>query len=189
MYRLCYIYIYQTLLSKATYSAIHLYCQYVWSLGIKPTTFALLTQCSNHWATGTQVVLQSWNVSNMHLDSNGATAEKLPFGQITFKKKKKKKSKTQHWKQCSLSKGALLNIELPDFNLPFMLNGAENAVRHYNVKDVKCVKLRLYSSSISSKSISSNFFPNKAKTEWTIPSPNNSHSWKIQRFWTNKMIE
>ncbi len=26
--------------------AIHLYCQYVCSLGIKPTTFALLTQCS-----------------------------------------------------------------------------------------------------------------------------------------------
>ncbi len=35
--------------------AIHLYCQYVCSLGIKPTTFALLTQCSNHWATGTHV--------------------------------------------------------------------------------------------------------------------------------------
>ncbi len=33
--------------------AIHLYCQYVCSLGIEPTTFALLTQCSNHWATGT----------------------------------------------------------------------------------------------------------------------------------------
>ncbi len=28
--------------------AIHLYCQYVCSLGIEPTTFALLTQCSNH---------------------------------------------------------------------------------------------------------------------------------------------
>ncbi len=26
--------------------AIHLYCQYVCSLGIEPTTFALLTQCS-----------------------------------------------------------------------------------------------------------------------------------------------
>ncbi len=26
--------------------AIHLYCQYVCSLGIDPTTFALLTQCS-----------------------------------------------------------------------------------------------------------------------------------------------
>ncbi len=33
--------------------ALHLYCQYVCSLGIKPTTFALLMQCSNHWATGT----------------------------------------------------------------------------------------------------------------------------------------
>ncbi len=31
----------------------HLYCQYVCSLGIEPTIFALLTQCSNHWATGT----------------------------------------------------------------------------------------------------------------------------------------
>ncbi len=28
--------------------AIHFYCQYVCSLGIEPTTFALLTQCSNH---------------------------------------------------------------------------------------------------------------------------------------------
>ncbi len=28
--------------------AIHLYFQYVCSLGIEPTTFALLTQCSNH---------------------------------------------------------------------------------------------------------------------------------------------
>ncbi len=27
---------------------IHLYCQYVCSLGIEPTTFMLLTQCSNH---------------------------------------------------------------------------------------------------------------------------------------------
>ncbi len=26
--------------------AIHLYCQYVCFLGIEPTTFALLTQCS-----------------------------------------------------------------------------------------------------------------------------------------------
>ncbi len=33
--------------------AIHLYFQYVYSLGIEPTTFALLMQCSNHWATGT----------------------------------------------------------------------------------------------------------------------------------------
>ncbi len=28
------------------YQAIHLYCHYVCSLGIEPTTFALLTQCS-----------------------------------------------------------------------------------------------------------------------------------------------
>ncbi len=27
------------------------HCQYVCSLGIEPTTFALLTPCSNHWAT------------------------------------------------------------------------------------------------------------------------------------------
>ncbi len=41
-------------LSKATYiQVIHLYCQYMCSLGIEPTTFVLLTQCSNHWATGT----------------------------------------------------------------------------------------------------------------------------------------
>ncbi len=35
--------------------AIHIFCQYMCSLGIKPTTFALLTQCSNHWATGTHI--------------------------------------------------------------------------------------------------------------------------------------
>ncbi len=29
-------------------------------LGIKPTTFALLTQCSNHWATGTYSYMLIW---------------------------------------------------------------------------------------------------------------------------------
>ncbi len=29
------------------------FCQYMCSLGIEPTTFALLMQFSNHWATGT----------------------------------------------------------------------------------------------------------------------------------------
>ncbi len=39
-------------LSKAPYSAFRLYIyQYVCSLGIEPTTFALLTQCSTR-ATG-----------------------------------------------------------------------------------------------------------------------------------------
>ncbi len=42
--------------------AIHLYCQYVCSLGIEPTTFALLTQCSNHWATGTFLYLLWGNI-------------------------------------------------------------------------------------------------------------------------------
>ncbi len=41
--------IWQMLLSKATYCAFSV-CVF---LGIKPTLFALLTQCSNHWATGT----------------------------------------------------------------------------------------------------------------------------------------
>ncbi len=47
------------LLSKATYSAFRLYifCQYACSLGIEPITFALLMQCSNHWATGTKEFL------------------------------------------------------------------------------------------------------------------------------------
>ncbi len=42
-------YIYATLLSKATYSAFRLYifCQYVCSLGIEPTTFALLQPLSH----------------------------------------------------------------------------------------------------------------------------------------------
>ncbi len=43
-----YIYIYQMLLSKATYSAfrLYIYYQYMGFLGIEPTTFVLLTQCS-----------------------------------------------------------------------------------------------------------------------------------------------
>ncbi len=43
-----YLCILQTLLSKATYSTFRLYMfyQYVCSLGIEPTTFVLLTQCS-----------------------------------------------------------------------------------------------------------------------------------------------
>ncbi len=39
---------------------IHFFCQYMCSLGIEPTTFALLTQCSNHWATGTLIL---WGIS------------------------------------------------------------------------------------------------------------------------------
>ncbi len=35
------------------HSGYNFFCQYMCSLGIEPTTFALLTQCSNHWATGT----------------------------------------------------------------------------------------------------------------------------------------
>ncbi len=35
--------------------------QYMCSLGIEPTTFALLTQCSNHWTTGTQT---RWPITN-----------------------------------------------------------------------------------------------------------------------------
>ncbi len=40
------------------HSGYTFFCQYVCSLGIEPTTFALLTQSSNHWATGTQSSLQ-----------------------------------------------------------------------------------------------------------------------------------
>ncbi len=59
------VYIYQTLLFKATYR-LYFFCQYVCSLGIEPTTFALLMQCSNHWATGTQFKLQIVQV-NLHV--------------------------------------------------------------------------------------------------------------------------
>ncbi len=38
---------------RTVHSGYTFFCQYVCSLGIEPTTFALLTQCSNHWATGT----------------------------------------------------------------------------------------------------------------------------------------
>ncbi len=51
------IYIYQTLLSKATYKciqAIHL-CQYVHSLGIEPTTFCAANPMLYHWSTGTHI--------------------------------------------------------------------------------------------------------------------------------------
>ncbi len=40
-----------TVHSRYTY-----FCQYMCSLGIEPTTFALLMQCSNHWATGTRLL-------------------------------------------------------------------------------------------------------------------------------------
>ncbi len=47
-----YIYIYA--FSRRFYpKRLTVHCQYMCSLGIEPTTFALLTQCSNHWATGT----------------------------------------------------------------------------------------------------------------------------------------
>ncbi len=36
----------------SVHSCYTYFCQYMCSLGIEPTTFALLTQCSNHWATG-----------------------------------------------------------------------------------------------------------------------------------------
>ncbi len=39
------------------YTYFQYMCQYMCSLGIEPTTFALLTQCSNHWATGTLQLL------------------------------------------------------------------------------------------------------------------------------------
>ncbi len=40
--------------SDLVHSGYTFFCEYVCSLGIEPTTFALLTQYSNHWATGTQ---------------------------------------------------------------------------------------------------------------------------------------
>ncbi len=44
-------------LSKATYSAFRLYifCQYVCSLGIEPTTFCAANAMLYHWATGTPI--------------------------------------------------------------------------------------------------------------------------------------
>ncbi len=38
-------------LADAFIQRLYIYCQYVCFLGIEPTTFALLTQRSNHWAT------------------------------------------------------------------------------------------------------------------------------------------
>ncbi len=56
-----YIYIYIYAFSRRFYPKrltyitfrLYIFFQYVCSLEIEPTTFALLTQCSNHWATGT----------------------------------------------------------------------------------------------------------------------------------------
>ncbi len=56
MGRVFYIYIYIYAFSRCFYPkrlTVHsgytlFFCQYVCSLGIEPTTFALLTQCSNH---------------------------------------------------------------------------------------------------------------------------------------------
>ncbi len=56
------IYIYIYVFSRRFYpkwltvhSGYTFFCQYVCSLGIEPTTFTMLTQCSNHWATGTHL--------------------------------------------------------------------------------------------------------------------------------------
>ncbi len=45
-------------LSKVTYSAfrLYMYCQYVYSLGIEPTTFTLLTQCSTTEPQGHYII-------------------------------------------------------------------------------------------------------------------------------------
>ncbi len=45
--------------------AIHLYCEYVCSLGIEPTTFELLTQCSNHWASVIYNKVQKFGVNTI----------------------------------------------------------------------------------------------------------------------------
>ncbi len=64
------IYIYQTLLAKATYSAFRLYMfyQYVCSLRIEPTTFCAANAMLYHWATGTQehsryqILISKWTI-------------------------------------------------------------------------------------------------------------------------------
>ncbi len=55
------------LLSKATYSAfsLYIYCQYVCSLRIEPTTFVLLTQCST-----TELQEHSTKVEGVEPDCN-----------------------------------------------------------------------------------------------------------------------
>ncbi len=63
---LLYIYIYA--FSRRFYpkrltvhSGYTFFCQYMCSLAIEPTTFALLPQCSNQWATGTLYhIYSSW---------------------------------------------------------------------------------------------------------------------------------
>ncbi len=42
----CAVYIYIYAFSRRFYPKLHIYCQCMCSLGIEPTTFALLTQCS-----------------------------------------------------------------------------------------------------------------------------------------------
>ncbi len=50
---------------------IHVFCQYMCSLGIEPTTFALLTQCSNHWATGIHYCGVQFYCENYTLKNKG----------------------------------------------------------------------------------------------------------------------
>ncbi len=56
------------LLSKATYSAfrLYIYCQYVCSLGIEPTTFTLLMHCST---TEPQEHYSPWEICSFILVS------------------------------------------------------------------------------------------------------------------------
>ncbi len=46
-----YIYIYAFIQSELTVHSVHLFCQYVCSLGIEPTNFCAVNAVLYHWAT------------------------------------------------------------------------------------------------------------------------------------------
>ncbi len=80
-----FIYIYQTLFSKATYSTFRLYilCQYVCSLGIKPTTFSAANAMLYHNALPPVIhsclhLLRRWNNGRLFTVHSERVCDKTP---------------------------------------------------------------------------------------------------------------
>ncbi len=81
---------------------IYFFCQYACSLGIEPTTFALLTQCSNHWATGRLFFHSLSHFGHMTekqvalFDLHSRRYTSLWFPVFTFKRQKREERLIDH---------------------------------------------------------------------------------------------
>ncbi len=108
--------------------------QYMCSLGIEPTTFALLTQCSNHWATGTVqhrnsmiVMLLSYCVPEfvflLRSTEQSNIETKVTFAPFSYKNplNARKKLKETNEAQCDLIKLSKTIVYFDDY-VNYVLN-------------------------------------------------------------------